>query len=160
MLNKKGQEVPDPTPMELPLGYEHPLPLDMRIAQLIRSELSQEAARKGFESFEEANDFGEDDEADGVAYKDEDDEFAVNDPYLEQAAKELEPQLHKLAEEIKARYNKQEDEDGDNVRGSSAGDHGSKDTSSGGRGGDRSSKSRPRKDRVEHGSDRDEHEVD
>ncbi len=59
-----SKEHPDPTPVELPAGYSHPLPLRDEMRRFIRDELSNAAASAGEESFEESDDFdcGEDDE--------------------------------------------------------------------------------------------------
>lgn len=89
-LNEKGDEVPDPRPVALPLGYSHPEPLEVRMARMIRQELSQEAARRGAETFEEANDFDVND-PDDVIFPDEDDKFTVNDPNLRSAFEREEP---------------------------------------------------------------------
>lgn len=59
-------EIPDQTPVELPLGYSHPESLEEVIARMIRADdfrKQQQAA--GMETFEEADDFdvdGEDEE--------------------------------------------------------------------------------------------------
>lgn len=75
-INEKGQEVPDPTPASIPLGYRHPEPLEVRMRRMIAMEMSSAAAAGGMETFEEANDFNVGEE-DGE-FPDED--FAVNDP--------------------------------------------------------------------------------
>lgn len=55
--DKQGRcEIPDPTPVELPVGYEHPESLEQMIARMIRFE-SARAEAEGLESFEEADDF-------------------------------------------------------------------------------------------------------
>lgn len=104
-LNEKGQEVPDPTPVELPLGYKHPLPLDERIKRMIRTDLSVYANEKfGSETWEEANDF--DTGEDAGEFPDED--FTPNDPFLEQAARVERQRLQDL--EKKAALPKGKDE--------------------------------------------------
>lgn len=63
-LTDDGKEVVDSTPLELPLGYQHPPTLNERIAQALRAErFRQDMIRAGVETFEEAEDFdcGEDD---------------------------------------------------------------------------------------------------
>lgn len=57
-------EFPDDTPVEVPLNFRRPLTLQEEIQRLIRNQMSQNAAAQGFESFEEANDFDVDDDAD------------------------------------------------------------------------------------------------
>lgn len=56
-FDKMGREIPDPTPIELPLGYSHPVPLEETIKALVRDQISRISVEKGGESFEEANDF-------------------------------------------------------------------------------------------------------
>ncbi len=51
------KEDPDPTPVELPAGYNHPLPLRDEMRRFIRDELSNVAASAGDETFEECDDF-------------------------------------------------------------------------------------------------------
>lgn len=60
-FDKHGREIPDPTPMELPLGYERPEPLEHMIARMIQAN-SRLAAKQGLETEEEANDFEIDDD--------------------------------------------------------------------------------------------------
>lgn len=57
MLNSKGHEIPDQTPVALPLGYKKPESLQQTIRRLIQTQASLEAQQNGFETFEEANDF-------------------------------------------------------------------------------------------------------
>lgn len=95
-INSHGQEVPDPTPVELPVGYKHPLPLAERMKQMIRSELSSAAAQAGAETWEEANDFDVGDREDDGLFVDEDDEVAPNDPYVEEAADREKQRLRSL----------------------------------------------------------------
>lgn len=52
-----GREHPDPTPIELPIGYEHPPTLREQMQRYIREELSVQAAETGLGTFEEENDF-------------------------------------------------------------------------------------------------------
>lgn len=57
-LDKHGHEIPDPTPMEPPIGYVKQPSLAEQIRDAIRShELKKEAEAAGFETFEEAEDF-------------------------------------------------------------------------------------------------------
>lgn len=55
--NKEGQEVMDPTPLAVPVGFKKPLSLQEQIKRMIRTSISQDARDKGYESFEEASDF-------------------------------------------------------------------------------------------------------
>lgn len=61
--NKRGEELPDPKPVALPIHFNRPQSLNDRIRQLIQNEVSRVAVNAGEESFEEANDFdtGEED---------------------------------------------------------------------------------------------------
>lgn len=56
-LDEKGRELLDNTPVELPLGFEHPESLEERIRRLVRTSVSDHAAESGAETFEEADDF-------------------------------------------------------------------------------------------------------
>ena len=60
-INPLGQEVVDPRPVEVPVGYDAPEPLEQRIARLVQTEISEIAQREGYESFDDANDFDVDD---------------------------------------------------------------------------------------------------
>lgn len=66
--NERHEEIPDNTPVEMPLGYERPESLQSMIARMIGqiSKAAQESGR--FETFEEADDF-------------DDDEVEVKSPY-------------------------------------------------------------------------------
>lgn len=59
MLNDKGQEVPDPNPVEVPLKFRGQTEsLHEKILRYIRSEeFRQKAEAQGFETEDEANDF-------------------------------------------------------------------------------------------------------
>lgn len=61
-----GYELPDPTPIEVPLRYRRAPSLDERIKRLLVGELSRRAEARGDETFEQANDFDVDEaERDG-----------------------------------------------------------------------------------------------
>lgn len=82
-------EIPDPTPIELPVGFEHPEPLEEMIARMIRV-AGQNAAREGFETFEEADDFDvDDDETIESEYqlKEMKDEYPVREPKRERGSR-------------------------------------------------------------------------
>ncbi len=51
------KEVPDPTPVELPVGYEAPTSTEQLIQQYVRVEMSRLAAGQELETFEQADDF-------------------------------------------------------------------------------------------------------
>lgn len=61
-LNLLGQEVPDPTIIDPPLGYIQQPDLMELMRRMIRSEFSQVVANTEFETFEEADDFEVDDD--------------------------------------------------------------------------------------------------
>jgi len=61
--NEKGEEILDPTPMALTVGFTRPLTLEERIASMVRGEMSLASQKAGFETFEDANDFDVDDES-------------------------------------------------------------------------------------------------
>jgi len=57
-LDKEGHELPDPTPVAPPLGYNPQPTLRDQIRDMVRSEkLRQEAELAGAETFDESNDF-------------------------------------------------------------------------------------------------------
>lgn len=61
--NERGQEIPDPTPMQPPVGFTRQPSIAEQIRQMVRSEkLAQEAAAAGFETFEEADDLDVEDD--------------------------------------------------------------------------------------------------
>lgn len=70
---KKGEEIPDPTPMALPVGFRRPETLGDRMKILLRNEEFKRAQEAlGEETFEEADDFDVDDPdpLDGAPYED------------------------------------------------------------------------------------------
>lgn len=60
-FDAKGRELPDPTPMEIPAGFQRPATLQEQIERCFRQVVSRNAEARGKESFEEANDFETDD---------------------------------------------------------------------------------------------------
>lgn len=78
----QGRELPDPTPVEVPLGYRAPKPLQELIKDMIRVQMSQYAEAQGLETFEEADDFDVGDDLDfdprsEYELSDEQEEFAL-----------------------------------------------------------------------------------
>lgn len=63
-FDDKGRELPDSTPIELPLHWQRPQTIQEQIRSFVRSELSRRAAAQGEETFEEADDFDVDDDFD------------------------------------------------------------------------------------------------
>lgn len=62
VLDEKGNEVGDPTPMAPPVHLQRRLTMSEQIQQMIRREVSVRADELGMESFEEAEDFLIDDD--------------------------------------------------------------------------------------------------
>ena len=56
---ENGSEKLDLTPIAIPIGNKKPLSLQEEIQRFIRSEISENAESKGEETFEEADDFEE-----------------------------------------------------------------------------------------------------
>lgn len=56
-FDHRGHELPDPTPVAIPVGLKRPESLQDQIRRLVRNELSAHAVAHGRESFEEADDF-------------------------------------------------------------------------------------------------------
>lgn len=55
--DEKGREIPDPRPMEMPLGLRKPESMEEMIRRFVRVEASRIAQKEGMETFEEADDF-------------------------------------------------------------------------------------------------------
>lgn len=65
ILTDDGYEIPDPVPMAPPVGYKKQPSMVENIRNMVRSEMLQrEAAAAGFETFEESEDFGPEDDGD------------------------------------------------------------------------------------------------
>lgn len=62
-----GKEVLDSTPLEVPLHWRRPPSLRDQIKQFVRTELSAQAEDRGFDSFEEADDFEMDEDPDPLS---------------------------------------------------------------------------------------------
>jgi len=57
-FDENGHELPDPTPVEVPLRFRnHSRNLQEQIKLMVQGELSRQAAEAGQETFEEADDF-------------------------------------------------------------------------------------------------------
>lgn len=69
--DEHGNEIPDQTPVEVPLSFKKPLTLAEEVRRMVRNELSQVAENQGAETFEEADDFDVED----------DDDLAFMSPY-------------------------------------------------------------------------------
>lgn len=64
VLNDRGQELPDPTPMAPPVGFIKQRPLHERIRAMVQHEFLRRKQEEDVESPEEADDFVIDDEDD------------------------------------------------------------------------------------------------
>lgn len=62
--DEKGHFIPDDSPVEVPLRFKTQETEAERIARAVSLEFSQQADDKGFETFEDAQDFDVDDEFD------------------------------------------------------------------------------------------------
>ncbi len=60
---EKIREVPDPIPLEMPIGMESPPSMRELVQEYVRTELSQHASDTDMGTFEEEDDFEEDDPA-------------------------------------------------------------------------------------------------
>lgn len=63
-LDPRGRELPDPTPVGIPVGLKRPPTLQEQIKAMVRTQLSQQMQQQGYETFEEAEDFDVDDDFD------------------------------------------------------------------------------------------------
>lgn len=96
---KNGLEIPDPTPLELPVNYTHPMSLNEMLGRM--GGLSQDLADHGMESLEDAEDF------------DVDDDFDHNTPWEKEFDMALPDHLH---EPLAARITKKRNEEMTNKR--------------------------------------------
>lgn len=62
--DEAGREIPDPNPMEVPLGMKRPATLAEQVQRLVRTSLSEHARMQGLETFEEAEDLEVDEDFD------------------------------------------------------------------------------------------------
>lgn len=63
VFNNQGEASLDPTPMAIPIGMQIPESLDMKLARLFRADhFRRKMAEQGMETFEEASNFGPDDD--------------------------------------------------------------------------------------------------
>lgn len=60
--DEHGREIPDSTPVEIPLRFTKPLTLQEEMRRMLRNEFSMMAQSQGMETFEEADDFEVEDE--------------------------------------------------------------------------------------------------
>lgn len=104
--NELGQEIPDPTPVSMPLGYEKPESLESMVQRMVRIHISKQADVEGFETFEEAEDF----------YAEDEDEELPHTQY----------QFNEMQEEYLVRPPKKEVLKDDGHKGSQSGDKESK----------------------------------
>lgn len=56
-FSSKGHEIPDPTPVTIPVHLRKTESMDERIARIVQYSVSQSAAALGLETFEDADDF-------------------------------------------------------------------------------------------------------
>lgn len=83
-LNALGQEMPDPTPVAPPIGYKPSKSIEQIVREMVQSEaLKYYAESQGADTFEEADDFGMDEE--------EPDEFDTRNAPWEQQFDPLPP---------------------------------------------------------------------
>lgn len=63
-LTSTGDEIPNPTPVEIPAGFKIPETTEERFQRMIRHSMSEWAQRNDAETFEDADDFdvGDDDD--------------------------------------------------------------------------------------------------
>lgn len=95
-LDKFGREIPDPIPMQPPVGYKRTPPLRDQIREMVRSErLRLEAEAAGAETFEEADDFDVDDDLDPYSPFEEVFEGLPLPPSLEQQADAFAESMYK-----------------------------------------------------------------
>lgn len=117
-FNARGEEIPDPRPVALPVGFKRPQSLQERMKYLLRSEELQRAQeRAGIETFDEADDFevDEQDPLQGTPYEDDFDperpgaiarEQELRAGYVEDIRPEKKARAKDLHEKVKAHFKK------------------------------------------------------
>lgn len=65
----RGAEILDTTPIEVPLHYRRPESLEEKLKRVVHNELSQAAAAREMETFEESDDFDVEDDQDTLPSK-------------------------------------------------------------------------------------------
>lgn len=80
-LDEKGREVLDLTPIEIPVPFERPEPLHLRIRRIVLEQLSRQAQAEGEETFADFEDFGEDE--DGTEFSSPYEQFIDNLPIMD-----------------------------------------------------------------------------
>lgn len=63
-FDHRGFEIPDNTPVEIPLDFSRALTMEERIMNAVQQEMSRLAEQQGFETIEESEDFDIGDEDD------------------------------------------------------------------------------------------------
>lgn len=117
--NDKGEELPDPHPIEVPAGFKRPPTIQEQIAMFVRSPgfREQMAGELGVklddvESFEEANDFGVDeDEFDDVPTGHE-----MQEEFLRQAQRDADDYVNKARLAVQAKRQEKDQEKKEEVK--------------------------------------------
>lgn len=133
-----GREIPDQTPVELPLHFKRPKPLAQLVQDLVRTELSKQASAQGQESFDEANDFYVEDEDFPVSPHEmlDDEDFAIAEQnLLDRAARDMDNERTVNSDRIKESGNGKAGSVGNAGSGERSSDDGEKRKSVGGEGG-------------------------
>lgn len=127
-LNKKGQEVPDSTPVEVPVRFRENVDIHQRLKDYVRSEVfAMKMEDAGFETEEEANDFAVEEEFDEPPMSAAERASLMAEEMDAERADlfELEGQAKKEVSDADARFNRRRD------AGDSEGDEGSSESGEG-----------------------------
>lgn len=95
-FDERGRELPDPTPIDVPLNWKRPPSMQDLIKQHIRVEMSRQAADTGMETFEEADDFEVDEDPDPLS------QYELREMAEERPKPRVEAPQEKPAEQPKA----------------------------------------------------------
>lgn len=100
-----GRELPDDTPLELPVGAKRPESMAEMIQRMVRTQLSQHAVSQGMESIDEANDFDVEEEGPDIGMTEHERfaEMAEEFPpgYLQTASAQLQRAVAEIGKEVK-----------------------------------------------------------
>jgi hypothetical protein len=109
-LTDDGLELPDPTPVAIPVHLRVPESMDSRIARIVSHSLSKAAQEQGFETFEEADDFDiDDDPIDPETPWEKDHDLATAHAAERGVVSPPTPAQTQRAENVKKKYSKKEE---------------------------------------------------
>lgn len=108
-FTKEGYEIPDCTPMEIPVGHHIPKNWQTGITDLIRKALNEKAEESGHESFEEANDFDCPEEDEELARTPYEEHFDHEENFINDVKANIIRKMKEKEEELKPKKKSRRD---------------------------------------------------